>query len=313
MDSQKAYTKFTARLALNIAAPHTWAASIMPVLVAVCLAIAQNHPVSLVMACVLLVISVLMQSSVNALNDYFDFVKGTDSASDDLEENDAVLVYNHINPKAVRNLAILFLIVAFLLGLYVIVMAGLIPLFIALLGALIVFLYSGGKTPISYLPLGEVVSGFVMGCLITFASYYAVTRVLDGMIFVWSLPLFIGIALIMLTNNTCDIEKDWHAKRKTLPALLQRPKAKKLYRVLLLLWYASIVIIIMEWFTYGIILLPFMILIAYPATSALWTQPFDATSRIAAMSQICSLNIILGTFYALSIVCGGFFEHLFLF
>ena len=40
-----------------------------------------------------------MQASVNTFNDYYDFVKGTDSADDDVEVSDATLVYNNVNPR----------------------------------------------------------------------------------------------------------------------------------------------------------------------------------------------------------------------
>ena len=40
---------------------------------------------------------------------------------------------------------------------------------IALIGAMFVIVYSAGKSPVSYLPLGEIISGFVMGGMIPLA------------------------------------------------------------------------------------------------------------------------------------------------
>ena len=51
------------------------------------------------MVCALLAICILMQASVNTFNDYYDFVKGADSEEDNVDVTDAVLVYNHINPR----------------------------------------------------------------------------------------------------------------------------------------------------------------------------------------------------------------------
>ena len=76
------------------------------------------------MCLTLLLIVILMQSAVNTFNDYYDYVKGTDSAEDNVEESDAVLVYNDINPKSALRLAIGFLVLAFALGIYAIVKAG---------------------------------------------------------------------------------------------------------------------------------------------------------------------------------------------
>ena len=148
-----------------------------------------------------------MQSSVNTFNDYFDYVKGSDSAQDNVDPTDAVLVYNNVNPRCALALAVGMLGAAFLLGIYAILVAGWIPLAIAAVGAAIVVLYSGGKTPISYLPIGEAVSGIVMGGLIPLACYHVLTLQFEPLVLIWSVPVIIGIGLIMLTNNTCDVEK----------------------------------------------------------------------------------------------------------
>ena len=76
------YQKFTVRMAVQLAAPHTWPAAILPALVATSAAAATGHAISPIMACVLLAICILMQASVNTFNDYYDFVKGADSADD---------------------------------------------------------------------------------------------------------------------------------------------------------------------------------------------------------------------------------------
>ncbi len=326
MDSEQAYDAFTPKLMWQEVAPHTWPASILPVLAAVCLACSGPNyvacgvgvcysgtvPVSLSMTLVLLAISVLMQSCVNVLNDYFDYVKGVDTvenSSDDV--TDAVLVYNNLNPKSVLAFAVGLLVTAFLLGIYVIYHAGFIPLVIALIGAAIVFLYSGGKTPISYLPIGELVSGFVMGALICLASYYSLTKSFDWMVLLYALPLIIGIGLIMMTNNTCDIDKDIEAGRKTLPVLLGHDRALKMYHALIVIWIAAICLLsVLRAALYNgfevpgdlaasLILVPFMLLTAYPQLRALWRNPMVPASRDGAMPQILSVNITLNVYYAL--------------
>ncbi|MBR5260326.1 MAG: prenyltransferase [Eggerthellaceae bacterium] len=291
------YQPLTPKLAWQLAAPHTWPASIMPIAVATAAAYATNGSVSFSMSVTLLVICVLMQSAVNTFNDYFDYVKGTDSEADNVEVSDAVLVYNNVNPKSAKHLAIGMLVIAFILGIYPIYIAGWIPLAFGLVGALIVVLYSGGKTPISYLPLGEAVSGVVMGGLIPIASYHVLSGVLDPLMIIWSIPTIIGIGLIMLTNNTCDIEKDIVAERNTLPVVLGRGKSVKLYHALVICWIIAIVAIVGLWFTGGLIVMPFMLLSIYPLVKALFSNPIIPQSRVGAMAQICSLNIALGAFY----------------
>lgn len=300
--SRGARTPLSPRLAVQLAAPHTWPAAIVPVLVAASCAMAVNGYLDVAMTWLLLLICILMQSSVNTFNDYFDFVKGTDTADDNVETSDSVLVYNDVNPKSALALAIGFLIVAFLLGIYVIAQAGPVPLAIALIGAVIVVAYSGGKTPISYLPIGEVVSGVVMGGLIPLACYQVLSGTFTLLALLWALPTIVGVGLIMMTNNTCDIEKDLAAKRRTLPCLLGRDKARKLYHGLMVAWVLCIALIVAIWFPRGIVVLPFLVLASYPLIMGLWKNPLAPAARIGAMGQICALNVALGGLYAAALL-----------
>ena len=273
----------------------------MPTLVAVCAAAAAG-PVSVTMTICLLVIVVLMQSSVNTFNDYYDFVKGSDSTEDNVDPSDAVLVYNDVDPKAALRLAIGFLAVAFLLGIYAVVKAGFAPLVIALVGALFVVLYSAGKSPISYLPLGELVSGVVMGGLIPLAVYQVLTNILDFRMLIVAIPTIIGVGLIMFTNNTCDIERDIPSGRKTLPVLLGRNRAIIAYRAALIVWMCFIIVNVAIWYTPGLLIVPFMLLASYPLVKALFANPFTPERRLQAMPQILSVNVVLGAFYAAALL-----------
>ncbi|WP_418831701.1 prenyltransferase [Paraeggerthella sp.] len=293
-------------MAVQLAAPHTWPAAILPVLVATAAAAATTGAVSAVMACVLLVICVLMQASVNTFNDYYDYVKGADSADDNVDPTDAVLVYNNVNPRAALGLAVGFLVAAFGLGVYVIWQAGWIPLALGVVGAIIVVLYSAGKTPISYLPIGELVSGFVMGGLIPLACYQALTGAFDLRALLWAVPTVLGVGLIMFTNNTCDIEKDVESGRRTLSVLLGRDRARRLYHSVVAAWMISIAALVALFFTSGVIVVPFMLLASYPLVKALIANPLAPASRIGAMAQVCSLNIALGAFYAAALFASGF-------
>lgn len=292
-------------MALQIAAPHTWPAAILPALIAMACAAANGYTVSAVMALVLLAICILMQAAVNTFNDYYDYVKGSDSAEDNVDPTDAVLVYNNVNPRSALMLAVGFLVVAFALGAYVIWQAGWIPLVIGIVGAIVVVLYSAGKTPISYLPIGELMSGFVMGGLIPLACYQALTKCFDPLMLVWALPTIIGVGLIMLTNNTCDVEKDIESGRKTLPVLLGRSRARALYHALVWIWIALIIVNVLIWFSGGWPVLVFMLAASIPLLMALLSNPLAPPARIGAMAQICSVNIALGAFYAAAVFAGG--------
>lgn len=294
----------TPKLVLQLAAPHTWAASIMPVFLAMCLTAADDGMLSSLMVIVLLLISILMQSAVNTFNDYQDFVKGADTRENQDDPTDAVLVYNDIEPYGVRNLAVVFIVIAFLLGIYVIVSTGWIPLVIALIGVVCVYLYSGGPKPLSYFPVGELVSGVVMGGLITMASYTALTGQFSWWVLLKSLPLIIGIGLIMFTNNTCDIEKDRKVGRATLSVSLGRKDSVIAYHSLVFLWIFLIALLVVIFYPTGSLGLLFL-LAAYPPVLGLFRNPFVHETRQAAMSAITSANVVLGFAYGAAILLSG--------
>lgn len=232
----KTYHRLTPKLALQLAAPHTWAASVCPSVFAVLYCAAAGLHLNPVQIICLPAACVLLQSAVNTLNDYADYRKGTDSEEDNVEVSDAVLVYSGIDPKHALFLGIGYLLAGVILGILASVYAGFTPILIGVVGALTVLLYSGGPVPVSYLPVGEIVSGLVMGGLIPLGTAACADNRLHPEILFWSLPFIIGIGLIMMSNNGCDIEKDIAAGRHTLPVYLGRKRTRRLYHDLLLVW-----------------------------------------------------------------------------
>ena len=80
---------------LNLAAPQTWAGSIAPATVGLAVSYHVQGHLDLMMAVCFYLIVLLMQSAVNAFDDYADFVKGTDTLENSPDAEDAVIVYRH--------------------------------------------------------------------------------------------------------------------------------------------------------------------------------------------------------------------------
>ncbi len=305
MEPASAYHPLTPKLMLQLAAPHTWPAALMPTLIAGALAIHQQGALSVSLFLVVLLIVLLMQSAVNALNDYFDFKKGADTSENQMDRDDAVLVFHHVDPQTVKIFVVALIACAFILGAYVVYRAGIIPLILGLVGACVLYLYSGGRLPISYLPIGEFISGFTMGTLIMMATYQTLTLELSPLIILESVPVLIGIGLILMTNNTCDIEKDRKVKRKTLPVVLGRERARRTYRAAFYVMVIMICLFALVLFTPGAIMIPVFVLALYPFGKALCANPLILESRVAAMTQILSVNVICGAFYTVIVLCAS--------
>ncbi len=287
---------------LNIAAPHTWSASVMPAVLAVSIGYKIERYIKPDLAICLFIAVILMQSAVNTLNDYADYIKGTDTSDNSPDETDAVIVYG-LNPTTARNLGVIFLLSAFLPGAYIIWKCGVVPLVIGLIGALVVVTYSLGKIPVSYLPIGELISGFVMGGLITLAGVYTFTGITDGIILLRSVPMILGIALIMFSNNGCDIERDVLAGRKTAACLLGRKKTDSLYRILLVIW---LIIPLLIHVLLGSYISALIYLLQIPVFLHLILRQLKLKlgqeQRGLVMAGINSLNVMLGFAYCISLM-----------
>lgn len=319
-NDEKSFQTLTPKLFFLLTSPHTWVASIIPVLVGTALAFSsltsqvagislnaslEGHHIDPVMCAVLLAICICFQSSVNILNDYFDFKKGTDTVENQLDPNDAVLVYNNIDPRQTILLVVLLILAGFVLGIYVIYSAGWVPFFIAIIGVLVIFFYSGGKHPISYLPFGELASGFTMGGLIILACFYSFTQTLSLMTLYYAIPIIAGIALIMATNNTCDIEKDVAASRKTFAVLVGRKKAVQLCKASAIIWHIALILISLQYFRVGFPIVILAILAVLPSLKKLLENDLTQNTRRSAFSCITKINTILGLGYAIAIALNG--------
>ena len=156
-------------------------------------------------------------------------------------------------------LGISYLVIAFLLGLYVIAQSGPLPLYIGIAGVIIIALYSAGPRPCSYLPIGDLLAGIAMGGLISFAVYYVLSGSTDLIVIFFSLPTIITITLMAFANNTCDIERDTPAGRRTLPILLGRKNAALLFKAVAVGDILLVAVIIGFHFDLGLFLLPLML------------------------------------------------------
>lgn len=296
--ADRRYERLNATAAFRLAAVHTWAASFCPAVFGIFWCLFRGISLSPAQCILLTAACVLSQSAVNTFNDYVDFVSGTDSEADNVEVNDSVLVYSHIDPKQALYLGIAYLAGAAACGVAAAWHAGPAPYIVGAVGGLTVLAYSIGPVPVASLPLGEAVSGFVMGALIPLGTAAAADGKFHFEILPECIPLILGIALIMLSNNGSDIEKDIQAGRTTLPVVLGRSNALVLYRLMLWIWIALLCIQpLVQLGGTGIFRIGF---VSIALTAILGRKPFGflirarllPTDRIRQMKSITAANFI---------------------
>lgn len=169
---------------------------------------------------------ILIQSATNMINDYFDFKRGADSKE---KENEKALVSGETTPKQVLFIIFIYQFIAFIIGIFIARQTSYYILLVAVIGEIISILYACGPLPISYTPIGEVVSGITMGIGITTTVIYIHSGVFNLNTVLVAVPTSLFIGTILLSNNLSDIEEDRKIGRKTLPILIGIKNAEKLW------------------------------------------------------------------------------------
>lgn len=174
----------------------------------------------------LLVAMILIQSATNMINDYFDYKRGADNEKSGEEK---ALVSGEIKPKQVLIIIIIFKLIAFIIGIFIAGETSYYILLVAVLGDLISISYAFGPYPISYTPIGEVVSGVTMGIGITTTVIFIQSGIFNLNTVLVAIPTSLFIGTILLSNNLSDIAEDKAAGRKTLPILIGLRNSEKLW------------------------------------------------------------------------------------
>lgn len=197
----------------------------------------SGNAFSLVTAVLFALATFFVDLGTAGFNSYFDFQRGVDTADTDVEKY-KVLVQRRLNPQVALYLALGVFGVAAALGL---TLGARVGWDIVCVGALcmgVAFFYSGGPFPLSPTPLGEVFAGGLLGEVLIALASYVQTGALDRGAVLLGLPSTALIACILTVNNTCDIEGDRKAGRRTLSIVLGAGRARGLIDGLLLATWA---------------------------------------------------------------------------
>lgn len=320
MSGEPEYNKLTVLMCARLAAPHTWPGpSVLTTVFGGVYAASQGYGFDPLIWCVLLLCAVAAQSAVNTLNDWADYRAGTDTAENSDDPTDAVLVYDHPNPRHVLYLGVFYMAVALAAGLAASVWSGsALPVLVGALGAVFVVCYSSGKLPISYLPLGEAVSGIVMGGLIPladiiiFAAHAHGSGLFDLGIMTplgWvnaviaTAPFVLGVGLIMATQNCCDIERDAPVGRKTAAVLLGRERFRRAYRACTVLWAAAMLHLVF-WGFGATALWPALVclLLGTGTLRTVLTTPLTHELRGPSMGAVNKANLFVNGAFVLAVL-----------
>lgn len=196
--------------------PTTWIASCSPVFIGTSLSHQKQGSIFLFT----LLFSLFIQIGTNFANDYFDFIKGADSKLRNGPKR--ATQEGWVAPQAMLRAALLLFVLALLMAIPLMRIAGLWSFFLAIACVVFGIFYTGGPKPLGYLGFGELLVFAFFGPIATCGTTFLQTGGVGLSVFIASLaPGFLSCALL-IANNLRDEKSDRAANKRTLVVQMGR-------------------------------------------------------------------------------------------
>lgn len=193
--------------------PRTLTAGFVPVAVGSAVAFREGKFVALT-ALAALVGALLIQIGTNLANDFFDFKKGADTAA--RLGPPRATQQGWLSPRQVFRGALACFAAAFVVGLYLVAVAGWPILLVGLVSIAAGYAYTGGPFPLAYNGLGDVFVLVFFGFVAVSGTYFVQAHSVNVTTLLCGLAVgCLGVALLAV-NNTRDEATDRLAGKKTL-------------------------------------------------------------------------------------------------
>lgn len=214
------------------ARPRTLAAAVMPVMVGTALA-ARLDAWQTVPALLCLFFALFVQVGTNYANDYFDFVKGADTAA--RIGPTRVVAAGLVSMRAMRRAIAGVFLLAFLVGFNLVFYGGWWLVVVGVLSILCGLAYTGGPFPFAYNSLGDLFVFIFFGLVAVGFTFFVQTGFFSWEVWLGGAAIG-GLATnILVVNNLRDRETDAAAGKTTLVVRLGRKWALVQYAGSLLL------------------------------------------------------------------------------
>ena len=208
---------------LRIIRPQTLSASIVPVLVAVITLCHSGVHCDGIVVLITLLCALSLQVLSNLINDYYDFLRGTDKAG--RKGFKRALAESEISLRAMFRACCIAAVMSCLLGLYLVYVGGLVILLIGLSALLFAWLYTATRFSLSYLGIADIFVYLYYGVIATTGTTYLV---LGGEISPESYPYYLKTfsagsvcgfisMCVLFINNIRDVDDDRAVGKRTFP------------------------------------------------------------------------------------------------
>lgn len=180
--------------------------------------------------------SLLVQIGTNFANDYYDFIRGADTASR-VGPRRAV-ASGLVAPTTMRRAMIAVFAAAFAVGLSLIAWGGPWLIVIGAASILCGVAYTGGPWPLAYHGLGDVFVFLFFGLVAVTATYFVQAGEVTPDVVLAAIPIGVLATNILLVNNYRDVETDAAAGKRTVVVRFGRQAARTQFAVSLAVAFA---------------------------------------------------------------------------
>ena len=189
--------------------------------------------------------AVFINAGTNLTNDYYDHRSGADELNREYTRfsgGSRVIQQGLLSPEAVIRAAVIFFVLAALIGLYLAYKRGPGLLLIGIAGIASGYFYTASPVRIGYRGWGEVITGIDCGPLVVLGAYYVQARSFDIRALLVSIPVGLLIMAILWVNQFADLRADRAAGKATLVVRMGPEKALKGFYLLCAMAYCVIIL-----------------------------------------------------------------------
>jgi 1,4-dihydroxy-2-naphthoate octaprenyltransferase len=201
--------------------PKFFPASVMPVLAGTAWGAYVAGGFDALLFALALIATVCVHAGANVLNDVGDESGGTDRQNTDriypYTGGSRFIQTGIMEAAGMARLGISLLAIAAVAGLILLLIKGPMILAFGLAGVALAVFYSLGPLRLASTGLGELAVGVAFGVIPIVGSAWLQSGVIDGAALLFSIPISVWVAAILLINEVPDINADGATGKRTLP------------------------------------------------------------------------------------------------
>jgi len=231
--------------------------------------------------------------SVNAFNEYFDFKSGLDSKTQKtpFSGGSGSLQENPQASKTALVTAWVSFILPVLIGIYFVLVRGVMIIPLGVLGLVIVYIYTNWATKNWFLSL--IIPGLGFGTLWVMGTDFVLTGSYSLTALVASFVPFFLVNNLLLLNQFPDAEADKTVGRAHLPIRIGNQASSKVYIAFLVLAYLTIILgVVFYYLPIWVLLGLFTSPIAFSAAKGVSQYANDIPKLIPFLGQNVIINLL---------------------